>query len=233
VRAAVLDCDGVISNTSPLFIEKMDEFVKVMSEAGGLEETKLKADLIRLNNASIGGHGVSPDKWYEIVGDLKKEYPGIGNVVWARAWSSLVDIYNSCPKLFEGAKEALGVLVQGGIGLVMVTHRWRPWHELTMEGQGLRGLFVHEEVVDCHKRKGKKDWEEAMKTARLLPTEVMGAGDSKWGDVRPLWELGVPSENLAYIEAEWSEYAKGELPGGVKTYPTLVNWLKSIANEKK
>lgn len=234
IKGILFDNDGVLSKTNVLYIEGINNFVsEVAKNSQGVEEEEIKKALRKEDTRLLGVMGVHPDRYAVAVNNLIKDYPQVPKPVFIRAWPCLVNIYNETPLLYPGVLEGLGLLVQADLQLVMVTNRWKPWHEMVMENQGLKGMFDHEEVVDCRRLKTKGDWQAGMDKRSLKPGQVLGVGDNIWGDIVPLYELGVPAENLGYIPSEWDAYSTGKLPAGVKSYNSFGDWIKSLAHEKR
>lgn len=111
-------------------------------------------------------------------------------------------IFENVPELFPGVKTILKSLSKSGMKVGMVTHATLDWTMLKLERHGIIGYIDHLQLADVNKHKSIEDWRLGVEGLGLLPSQVIGTGDSISGDVIPMLELGM--RGVLALPNSWS-----------------------------
>ena len=138
--------------------------------------------------------------------------------------ADLMGIYlKGTPEIFPNAVETLSFLRKADARLVVVTHGGE---EYSVGKAERSGLIRHVDAIyplDDRKLKDVEAWRGVLMKEGVKPVSVISAGDNWRSDIGPLLDIGVPTERVFRVKAEYDEANVGRIESvcEIKTFSHL------------
>lgn len=202
----ISDLDDTICGTRSVFKKKMGEAVTHLAdEAPFFTPNVWKGKVEVINDACFEKHGVNPNRWEMVVGQLAKEY-GLSSNLKDSTIEIFAAIYETPLTMLDGAREGLDFLKKTGTPIGIVTHAnvdwtWRKYKWLNLEA------YVDWDdiyIVSENGHKNFESWQDGAKYYRLRPRQCAMVGDSPRTDVNAARRAGFGQCFLIDDPNQWS-----------------------------
>lgn len=198
IKSALFDFDETIIDTASIIeMQKRLYISHLMAELNGFNFDVLLSQLETLDEKYFDVVGVNPRRWEMVVTGMAGE---LGIDQTELFWSGLpilMQIYQTPPRLVEGAVETLDAFASTGINLGLVTHANTEWTNFKLDTLNLRGYFSQIVIADENGHKGHEDWLRAIQASGFSPENTLVVGDSLVSDIQASAVLGV--RNLVWV----------------------------------
>lgn len=192
IELALIDFDDTLIYIQEIFLAQMAVFYEQIAHEHNLEIEVVASTLHRINRKGFEttGISVSIDGWYKRIEQFEQE---MGIQVSPEHTDILMHIYQTPPRIREGATQTLDVFQKGGIQTGLVTHANNEWTFRKLEQTGLKRYFADRDihVIDEKGFKTPDAWKEAIETYQKRPIETIVVGNSLSSDIYPAVEIGV------------------------------------------
>lgn len=198
IKSALFDFDEtLIDTTSIIEMQKRLYISHLVAKLNGFNFDALLSQLETFDEKYFNAVGVNPRRWEMVVSETAGE---LGIDQTELLWSGLpilMQIYQTPPRLIEGAVETLDAFASTGINLGLVTHANTEWTNFKLDTLNLRRYFSQIVIADENGHKGHEDWLHAIQASGFNSGNTLVVGDSLVSDIQASAVLGV--RNLVWI----------------------------------
>jgi len=193
VQKILFDGDDTLWKTVPIFRSQMEKCYDLLAKTDIMPREDWKNKITEINNALFEEHGVNPNRWDILVGELAHSYPLTPKIL-SEAKNIFSTIYQTPPQFIEGTEAGLNFLKNiDTVELGVITHAGREWTWKKYQWLKLDRFLNWDDIflVDENGHKTKESWQKGMEYHRVNPENCLVVGDSPRADINPVCELGV------------------------------------------
>jgi len=183
IRFILLDMDDNVCDTRRIFIDKMNESVRIIIQ-DTLDFSEVKRDLRAINDRLFETNSVNPNRMGLLIEDMQSRW-GFSDDIKKMATDKLMEIYETPIPYLEGSEDAISFLNKTQTEFGIVTHANKPWTWRKFNWLSL-GRFMDWDdiyIVDENAHKTAETWLAAADYFKIKPQVSMVVGDSPRSDM--------------------------------------------------
>ena len=228
IEAGLFDLDDALIFTSVIFRRFMAEYTEAVVRLSGVDYDIFAERLKIINDEEYQTHRVNPHRWETVAERLAREFPLASEAIY-NCRPILYKIYETVPKVREGATSVLNGLKAGGRKIGIVTHSMEKWAWWKLEMTGLIRYQDAVVIADPNGEKTSAHWGRCAQMLGVTGEKCFVFGDNLKGDVINGMAIGARG---IWMPSPWSVYRQGIVPPGVVEITELTDFWEGVLRLK-